>query len=101
MSGRGEPQRVQRAGSNAQQAASTGLRSTRATARHAEVPDGGTSSVSAFGSLLKTHLYSQRNQTVASFLPLFLVYIYTRSWVSWQTQFDENKFKIHARDKEK
>src|SRR5215472_8639214 len=60
MCGRGKPQRVQQAGSNAQLAASTGLRSTRATARHAEVPEGGTSSVSAFGSLLKTHLSSQK-----------------------------------------
>ncbi|MGB6781530.1 MAG: hypothetical protein WBE36_05680, partial [Terracidiphilus sp.] len=35
--GRGEPHRAQQEGSKAQAAASTGLRSTRTTARHAEV----------------------------------------------------------------
>src|SRR3954452_21447057 len=70
-SGKEEPQRVQTAGSKAQLAASMGLRSTRTTARHAEVPEGGTSTVSALGVLLKTHL-SGRKPAVASFLPLFL-----------------------------
>jgi len=54
--GSGEPQRVQEAGRNAQLTASTGLRSTRATARQAEVSDGGTSNVSEPESLRKTHL---------------------------------------------
>jgi len=36
--------------------ASMGLRSTRDTARHLEISDGGTSSVSERESLLKTHL---------------------------------------------
>jgi hypothetical protein len=75
-SGRGEPQRAQPEGRRAQLIASRGLRSTRATARHADVPDGGTSSVSEFGSLLKTHLLKEA--AVATSLPLLLTYIYTR-----------------------
>ena len=54
--GRGEPQRVQEAGRRAQPRASMGLRSTRATARHREISDGGTSNVSEPESLRKTHL---------------------------------------------
>jgi hypothetical protein len=54
--GRGEPQRVQKAGRRAQLKASMGLRSTRATARHRVVSDGGTSNVSEPESLRKTHL---------------------------------------------
>ena len=54
--GRGEPQREQEAGRRAQPTASRGLRSTRATARHREVSDGGTSNVSEPESLRKTHL---------------------------------------------
>ena len=41
--GRGEPQRAQEAGSRAQLKLSIGLRSTRTTARHRVVCDGGTS----------------------------------------------------------
>ena len=54
--GRGEPQRAQKAGRRAQPIASMGLRSTRATARHREVSDGGTSNISEPESLRKTHL---------------------------------------------
>lgn len=54
--GRGESQRAQEAGKRAQPSASMGLRSTRATARQREVSDGGTSNVSDFKSLRKTHL---------------------------------------------
>jgi hypothetical protein len=54
--GKGEPQRAQNAGRRAQPKASTGLRSTRATARHREVSDGGTSNVSEPEFLRKTHL---------------------------------------------
>jgi hypothetical protein len=57
--GKGEPQRAQGAGRNAQLTASMGLRSTRATARHAEVSDGGTSNVRDAESLRKTHLISR------------------------------------------
>src|SRR5947209_14955023 len=53
--GRGEPQRAQPEGRKAQLAASSGLRRTRATARHVEVLDG-TSNVSEPESLRKTHL---------------------------------------------
>jgi len=71
-SGRGEPQRAQTEGSKTQPTASMGLRSTRATARQAEVPDGGTLSISALGSLLKTHL-SQGRWRPASSVPLSLL----------------------------
>jgi hypothetical protein len=54
--GKGEPQRAQKAGRNAQPNESMGLRSTRATARHREVSDGGTASVSELDSLRKAHL---------------------------------------------
>jgi hypothetical protein len=54
--GSGEPQRAQEAGRRAQLKASTGLRSTRATARQRVVSDGGTSIVSEPESLRKTHL---------------------------------------------
>jgi hypothetical protein len=54
--GRGEPHRVQQAGNSAQPKASTGLRSTRATARQREVSEGGTSNTSEPESLRKTHL---------------------------------------------
>jgi hypothetical protein len=56
--GRGEPQREHVAGRRVQVAASTGLRSTRTTARHRVVSDGGTSNVSEPESLRKTHLNS-------------------------------------------
>jgi hypothetical protein len=56
--GSGEPQRTQQEGRRAQLSASMGLRSTRATARHREVPDGVTSNVSEPESLRKTHLAS-------------------------------------------
>jgi len=56
--GRGEPQRLQKLGRRAQLKASTGLRSTRATARHRDAPDGVTSNVSEPESLRKTHLSS-------------------------------------------
>ena len=56
----GEPQREQGAGRRAQLKASMGLRSTRTTARHREVPDGGTSIVSEPESLRKTHLNWRR-----------------------------------------
>lgn len=60
--GRGGPQRAQKAGRSAQPNESMGLRSTRATARHPEVSDGGRSSVSELYSLRKTHLtWSKRN----------------------------------------
>jgi len=75
-SGRGEPQRAQTAGSKAQLTASTGLRSTRTTARHAEVPDRGNLPVSAFGLLLKTHL-TAGNRTYCKFLAtLPCLYLY-------------------------
>jgi hypothetical protein len=76
--GKEEPQSVQEAGRSAQLAESTGLRRTRAIARQAEVPGGGTSIVSEPESLRKTHLtwegvgYSALN------------YIYTRSNGQWQ-----------------
>jgi hypothetical protein len=54
--GRGEPQRVLEAGRRVQTTASTGLRSTRTTARHRVVSAGGTSIVSEPESLRKTHL---------------------------------------------
>src|SRR6185437_9854492 len=60
--GRGEPQRVQQAGNSTDPAASRGLRSTRTTARHADVgdsADGGTSNVMEPESLRKTHLDSE------------------------------------------
>src|SRR6185437_14481804 len=60
--GRGEPQREQQAGNSTDPAASRGLRSTRATARHAAVwdsADGGTSIVMEPESLRKTHLDSE------------------------------------------
>jgi hypothetical protein len=56
--GKGEPQRAHEAGKMAQPRASTGLRSTRATARQREVSNGGTSNVSEPESLRKTHLAS-------------------------------------------
>ena len=56
--GRGEPQSEQEAGRRAQPTASTGLRSTRTTARHLVVSDGGTSNVMEPESLRKTHLNS-------------------------------------------
>ena len=65
--GRGEPQRVQKAGRRAQLKASMGLRSTRATARQREVSDGGTSNVSEPESLRKTHL--TQGSATASGLP--------------------------------
>jgi hypothetical protein len=77
--GREEPQREQSEGSNAQLAASTGLRSTRATARHAEVSDGGTSSVSELCSLLKTHLAS-RNRPVLVHRPYIPLNISIRAY---------------------
>src|SRR5438552_631707 len=92
--GRGEPQREQSEGRRAQLAASRRLRSTRATARHAEVPDGGTSSVSEFRSLLKTHL--AKGGGLANSLPLSLVYIYTRLQVSKQTGPSWNRRKLRA-----
>lgn len=57
--GKGEPQKGQDAGRMAQLKASTGLRNTRATARHAEDPELGTSTVSEPEFLLKTHLFGQ------------------------------------------
>ena len=54
--GRGEPHRAQGAGRRAQLRTSRGLRSTRATARHRVISDGGTSIVSEPWSLRKTHL---------------------------------------------
>lgn len=64
--GRGEPQRVQKAGRSAQPNESMGLRSTRATARHREVSDGGTASVNELESLRKTHLtWRRRNQNLS------------------------------------
>src|SRR5581483_1339743 len=43
-------------GNRMQEMASMGLRSTRDTARHLEISDGGTSSVNELESLRKTHL---------------------------------------------
>src|SRR5271165_454048 len=62
--GRGEPQREHEAGNRTDPTASRGLRSTRATARHADVCDadvsaGGSSIVSEPESLRKTHLDSK------------------------------------------
>lgn len=54
--GRGEAQREQDAGKRMQLTASMGLRSTRTTARHLEIPDSGTPSADKLGSLRKTHL---------------------------------------------
>jgi len=61
--GRGEPHSEHEAGRRAQLTASTGLRSTRATARHRVVSDGGTSNVSEPESLRKTHLDSESAKT--------------------------------------
>lgn len=54
--GRGEPQRAQEAGRSAQLKLSMGLRSTRTTARHRVVCEGGTSVMRMPESLWKTHL---------------------------------------------
>ena len=62
--GRGKPQREHEAGRRAQLKASMGLRSTRATARHREVSDGGTSIVSEPESLRKTHLSLRKRGSV-------------------------------------
>src|SRR3954453_19365044 len=77
-SGRGEPQRAQPEGSKTQPIASTGLRRTRTTARHAEVPDGGTLSVSAFGSLRKTHLVEEKGpMQLSCHFPCFYIHSFT------------------------
>ncbi len=68
--GRGEPQREQVAGRRAQPKASMGLRSTRATARHREVCDGGRSYVMEPKALLKTHLASGGAEGFHAALPL-------------------------------
>jgi hypothetical protein len=60
--GRGQPQREQEAGRRAQLKLSMGLRSTRTTARHRVVSDGGTSVIRTPESLWKTHLASGRRQ---------------------------------------
>jgi hypothetical protein len=54
--GRGVPHRAQEAGSSVQLKLSRGLRSTRTTARHRVVCDGGTSVIRIPEFLLKTHL---------------------------------------------
>lgn len=54
--GREEPQRVHEAGRIAQAKASTGLRSTRTTARQRDVPDDGKWNAIEPELLLKTHL---------------------------------------------
>jgi hypothetical protein len=54
--GSGEPQTEQESRKTVQLTASKGLRSTRDTARHLEIPDSGTSSVDERESLRKTHL---------------------------------------------
>jgi hypothetical protein len=58
--GRGEPQRAQGDVRRAQLKLSMGLRSTRTTARHRVVSDGGTSVVRKPVSLWKTHLARKR-----------------------------------------
>ena len=68
--GRGWPQRLQEAGRSTETAASTGLRSTRATARHAEVAKGGTSLVSEPKSLRKTHLFRRSRRSYLICLPV-------------------------------
>ncbi len=75
--GSGEPHRLQEEGKRAQLTASRGLRSTRATARHAEVSDGGTSNVSEPESLRKTHLAWTEEPLKNTHNPP-LIYIYTR-----------------------
>ena len=71
--GRGEPQRAQPAGKSAQPIVSSGLRSTRATARHAEVSEGGTSSVSEPGSLKTApHIRNSRSKFYATSPYLYL-----------------------------
>jgi hypothetical protein len=54
--GRGVPHKAQEAGSRAQLIVSRGLRSTRTTARHFVVSDGGTSPGLALQFVWKTHL---------------------------------------------
>src|ERR1035437_4919821 len=67
--GREEPQRAQEEGRRAQLKESTGLRSTRTTARQREGPEGGTSHVSEPESLRKTHLTSGRQGSTPAALP--------------------------------
>lgn len=63
--GRGEPQRTHEEGRRAQLNTSTGLRSTRTTARHRVVSGGGTSNVSEPESLRKTHLIRGRPRSAS------------------------------------
>jgi hypothetical protein len=81
--GRGDPQRVQLAGRRAQLRASPrpfrGLRSTRATARHRDDPDGVTSNVSEPEFLRKTHLTSRRTAKLSvAYTPPCTQYTHTR-----------------------
>ncbi len=55
-----------------QPTASRGLRSTRATARHLEISDGGTSNVSEPESLRKTHL-TREEARITDPLPQYTV----------------------------
>lgn len=60
--GRGLPQRAQGEGNRAQPRASTGLRSTRTTARQPACGDGGNSIMRELESLRKTHLTRDRRR---------------------------------------
>jgi hypothetical protein len=78
--GSGDPQREQQEGRRAQLKESTGLRSTRATARQREISDGGTSSVSEPESLRKTHLTLEKRADIER----NPVSIYIPSELLWQ-----------------
>lgn len=67
--GRGEPQRAQEEGRRMQLKLSKGLRSTRTTARHQMVSDGGTMVVLAPLTLWKTHLASGRSSKMLPVAP--------------------------------
>jgi hypothetical protein len=58
------------------------LRSTRATARHLEIPDGGTSNVSEPESLRKTHLTRKAAATTASLLQYTVPVNLVHTWRS-------------------
>ena len=89
--GKGEPQRAQEEGNKAQPRASSGLRSTRATARQREMPGGETAIVSEPESWLKTHLtHGQRRSVHAASRP-----VYARCWRA-SIEFGRGKRNSHG-----
>lgn len=94
--GRGRPHKEQEAGKNAQLKLSKGLRSTRTTARHRVVCEGGTSTAAMRESLWKTHL-AQRVMPVAC-CPLRRVYRKANCEVQrqWATMWSEGSGRIRT-----